>query len=92
MRTKLETEIKNLIFDQTNAEFATLTRKIITLESYIHCGITYGHRFTLIRYTGDGYYFRCTNCEFEYWNGENVLTKKEKKLVVAVFPPQKKKG
>lgn len=85
MRTNLKTEIKNIIFNQTRIEFADLTHKITTLESYIHCGITYGHRFTVIRYTGDGYYFQCINCRFEYWNKEVSLTKKEKNLVATVF-------
>ena len=91
MKAKLKTEIKNLIFDQTRVEFDALTRKKNVLEAYIHCGITSGHCFTVILYTGRGYRFHCTNCEFEYFRPEDTLTEKEAKLVAMVFPTQKKK-
>lgn len=92
MRAKLKLEIKNIIFNQTRDEFAALTRRNTELESQIHCGVMYKHRFTLIRYTGQGYIFRCINCELEYYRNEDTLTKKEAVLVVAVLPTQKMKG
>lgn len=92
MRAKLKLEIKNIIFDQTKAEFAALARRNVDLESQIHCGVTYGHRFTLIRYTGRGYIFCCTNCDLEYFRADDSLTEKEAELVTIIFPKQKMKG
>ncbi len=89
MNRRTKQDIKNLIFDETRVEFAALGHQIVDLEAQIHCGATYGHCFTLIKYDGRGYNFQCTNCTLGYYRLQDNLNQIEKNLVVAVFSKQK---
>jgi len=72
--------------EETNAK--TIIKMFTDLEAKVYCGAIYGHRFTLLRYTGDGYFFRCTKCALEYYKPEEKLNQIEKDLVAAVFSKQ----
>ena len=66
-----------------------LSKTLNKMEAHTSCSITYGHRFTLVRYLGTCYVFRCTNCGFQYNRLEDNLTAKESKLVVLVYSEDK---
>lgn len=69
-------------------ELYGITKKLVDLEAQIHCGATYGHRITVIRYDGYGYSFQCANCTLKYYKAKENLNQKEKNLVAAVFTKQ----
>jgi len=63
----------------------TISKLLINLECQMRCGVTTGHRITLVRKQTYCYVFRCANCELEYNRADDSLTDKEKELVATVY-------